>query len=58
MYLILEENGICSNSNSSWVATESNASNWVQIYPPTLTTKLIYCLKYLVPTGEYQEVCN
>lgn len=56
MYLILEENGICGDSNSSWVA-ESSASNWIQIYPPTLTTKLVYCLKYLVPTGEYQEVC-
>lgn len=49
-----EENGICGDSNSS--STESNASNWIQIYPPTLTTKLVYCLKYLVPTGEYQEV--
>lgn len=50
-----EENGICGDSNSSF--PESNASNWIQIYPPTLTTKLVYCLKYLVPTGEYQEVC-
>ncbi|XP_008184180.1 DDB1- and CUL4-associated factor 1 isoform X1 [Acyrthosiphon pisum] len=48
-----EENGICGDSNSSF--PESNASNWIQIYPPTLTTKLVYCLKYLVPTGEYQE---
>lgn len=55
IYLILEENGNCGDSNSSWIA-ESNASNWIQIYPPTLTTKLVYCLKYLVPTGEYQEV--
>lgn len=56
--LILEENGVCNNSNSSWINTESNGSNWIQIYPLTLTTKLVYCLKYLVPTGEYQEVCN
>ncbi|CAH1724928.1 DDB1- and CUL4-associated factor 1 isoform X2 [Aphis gossypii] len=48
-----KENGICGDSNSS--STESSASNWIQIYPPTLTTKLVYCLKYLVPTGEYQE---
>jgi len=55
VFCILEENGICGDSNSS--STESSASNWIQIYPPTLTTKLVYCLKYLVPTGEYQEVC-
>ncbi|XP_060857365.1 protein mahjong-like [Metopolophium dirhodum] len=48
-----EENGICSDINSSY--PESIASNWIQIYSPTLTTKLVYCLKYLVPTGEYQE---
>lgn len=60
MHLILEENGICGDSNSSWTVTESSASasNWIQIYPLTLTTKLVYCLKYLVPTGEYQEVFN
>lgn len=56
MYLISEENGICGNSNSSWVTNETCSSNWIQVYPPTLTTKLVYCLKYLVPTGEYQEV--
>ncbi|XP_060857606.1 protein mahjong-like [Metopolophium dirhodum] len=48
-----EENGICSDINSSY--PESIASNWIQIYSPTLTTKLVYCLKYLVPIGEYQE---
>lgn len=32
-------------------------SSWVQVYPVTLTTKLVYCFKYLIPTGEYQEVC-
>lgn len=58
VFLLLDENGICSNSNSSLVAAESYASNWVPIYPPTLITKLFYCLKFLVPTGEYQEVCN
>lgn len=52
IYFILEENGICGENNSS-----ASDSNWIQIYPPTLTTKLVYCLKYLVPTGEYQEVC-
>eukprot|EP00102_Acyrthosiphon_pisum_P011409 XP_008180128.1 PREDICTED: protein mahjong-like [Acyrthosiphon pisum] len=47
-----EENGICGDSDSS--ASNSNA-NWIQIDQPTLTTKLVYCLKYLVPTGQYQE---
>lgn len=56
-YIFLEENGVCSDSNSALFA-ESYTNNWVQIHPPTLTTKLVYCLKYLVPTGEYQEVCS
>lgn len=56
MHLISDENGICGDSNSSWTTTETSSSNWVQVYPLTLTTKLVYCLKYLVPTGEYQEV--
>lgn len=56
-YLILEENGNCGDSNSSWTYPESYANNWVQIYPTTYTTTLVYYLRYLVPTGEYQEVC-
>ncbi|XP_025420180.1 protein mahjong isoform X4 [Sipha flava] len=44
----------CDDSNSSCMIIESK-SNWVQVYPVTLTTKLVYCFKYLIPTGEYQE---
>ncbi|VVC46308.1 Hypothetical protein CINCED_3A018660, partial [Cinara cedri] len=50
-----KESGICGDSNSSWVTADTITSHWVQIYPLTLTTKIVYCLKYLVPIGEYQE---
>ncbi|XP_029345725.1 DDB1- and CUL4-associated factor 1-like [Acyrthosiphon pisum] len=45
-----EKNGICNSSS-----IESKGSNWIQIYPPTLATKLVYCLKYLVSIGKNQE---
>ncbi|XP_050525532.1 protein mahjong isoform X2 [Daktulosphaira vitifoliae] len=48
------KNSMCGDSNSSWI-TEPYASNWIQIYPPTLITKQVFILKYLTPTGEYQE---
>lgn len=56
IYLILEENDKCGDANSSWVSNESSA-NTKKIYP-TLTTKLICCLKYLVSTGKEPEVCS
>ncbi|XP_050427113.1 protein mahjong isoform X2 [Adelges cooleyi] len=53
--VVTKENGICGDSSSSWMGSEPYASNWVQIYPPTLITKQVFILKYLTPTGEYQE---
>lgn len=46
------------DSNLSSIVAESNLMDWVQIYPVTLTTKLVYCFKYLTPIGEYSEVCD
>lgn len=46
------------DDSNACVVAESNSMNWVQIYPVNLTTKLVYCFKYLIPTGEYQEVCD
>ncbi|KAK9743853.1 hypothetical protein QE152_g8253 [Popillia japonica] len=42
-------------SNSSWAELESFMIGSIQIFPPTLATRQILILRYLTPTGEYQE---
>ncbi|VVC31296.1 Armadillo-type fold,WD40/YVTN repeat-like-containing domain,WD40-repeat-containing domain [Cinara cedri] len=53
-----QQNEICCCNSLSWVTDGpivDFTNNWIQTYPITITTKIVYCLKYLVIAVKYQK---